>query len=250
MAERRMFAKTIIDSDAFLDMPLSTQALYFHLSMRADDDGFINNPRKILRMVGACDDDLKVLIAKKFIIPFDSGIVVIKHWKIHNYIRNDRYKETVYQQERALLAEKENKAYTLAPPCDTAGIPDGIPSGYQMETQVRLGKDRLDQDRIGEVREGAVDTTAPTAYGEYANVFLTAEDLDKLQDKLQDKLPDYIDRLSRYMEKTGKTYKNHRATIEDWAEKDKREQKQTTSQRKETPCQNPFLRMAQQGVIE
>ena len=90
MAERRMFAKTIIDSDMFLDMPLSTQALYFHLSMRADDDGFINNPRKIQRMVGASDDDLKVLVMKRFILPFDSGVVVIKHWRIHNYLRNAR----------------------------------------------------------------------------------------------------------------------------------------------------------------
>lgn len=108
-----MFAKTIIDSDAFIDMPLSTQALYFHLSMRADDDGFINNPKKIQRMIGASDDDLKMLIVKKFIIPFDSGIVVIKHWKIHNYIRGDRKKETVYPEEMALLMEKENGAYTL-----------------------------------------------------------------------------------------------------------------------------------------
>lgn len=113
MAERRMFAKTIIDSDAFIDMPLSTQALYFHLSMRADDEGFINNPRKIQRMIGASDDDLKVLAAKKFIIPFDSGIVVIKHWKIHNYIRGDRKKETVYTDEMELLTEKENGTYTL-----------------------------------------------------------------------------------------------------------------------------------------
>lgn len=138
MAERRMFAKTIIDSDAFLDMPLSTQALYFHLSMRADDDGFINNPRKIQRSIGCSADDLKVLTAKNFIIPFESGVVVIKHWKIHNYIRNDRYKETVYQEEKALLEEKDNKAYTL-----------GIPDGYQMDTQVRLGKDSLGEDREG-----------------------------------------------------------------------------------------------------
>ena len=89
MAERRMFAKTIIDSDSFLDMPLSTQALYFHLSMRADDDGFLNNSKKIQRMVGCSDDDLKLLIAKRFIIPFESGVVVIKHWRIHNYIRSD-----------------------------------------------------------------------------------------------------------------------------------------------------------------
>ena len=97
MAERRMFAKTIIDSDAFLDMPLSAQALYFHLSMRADDDGFINNPKKIQRVIGGSDDDLKLLIAKRFLLPFESGVVVIKHWKIHNFIRTDRYKPTVYQ---------------------------------------------------------------------------------------------------------------------------------------------------------
>lgn len=113
MAERRMFAKTIIDSDAFLDMPLSTQSLYFHLSMRADDDGFINNPKKIQRMVGASDDDLKLLIAKRFIIPFESGIVVIKHWRIHNYIREDRRKDTVYQEEMSRLTTKDNGAYSL-----------------------------------------------------------------------------------------------------------------------------------------
>lgn len=143
MAERRMFAKTIIDSDAFLDMPLSTQALYFHLSMRADDDGFINNPKKIQRMVGCSDDDLKLLCAKNFIIPFESGIVVIKHWRIHNYIRNDRYKPTTYADEKAQLTVKENGAYTL----NAFGIPDdnqtdtiGIPDGYQMDTQVSIGK--------------------------------------------------------------------------------------------------------------
>lgn len=139
MAERRMFAKTIIDSDAFLDMPLSTQALYFHLSMRADDDGFINNPKKVQRMIGAADDDLKVLITKRFIIPFESGIVVIKHWKIHNYIQKDRYKETIYKEEKALLAEKENKAYT-----------ECIHDVYTPDTQVRLGEVRLGEDSLGD----------------------------------------------------------------------------------------------------
>lgn len=132
-----MFAKTIIDSDAFLDMPLSTQALYFHLSMRADDDGFINNPKKIQRMIGCCDDDLKLLLAKNFIFAFESGVVVIKHWKIHNYIQKDRYKTTVYQEEKAMLNVKDNKAYTL-----------GIPNVYTTDTQVRLGKDRLGKDSI------------------------------------------------------------------------------------------------------
>lgn len=147
MAERRMFAKTIIDSDAFLDMPLSTQALYFHLSMRADDDGFINSPKKVQRMVGCGDDDLKLLIAKNFLIPFESGVVVIKHWKIHNYIRNDRYKPTVYKEEKSQLYLKDNNAYTLD---KTLGIPSDIPNGRQVEPQVRdrieLGKDSIVED--------------------------------------------------------------------------------------------------------
>lgn len=150
MAERRMFAKTIIDSDAFLDMPLSTQALYFHLSMRADDDGFINNPKKIQRMIGGTDDDIKLLIAKNFIIPFESGVVVIKHWKIHNYIQKDRYKETVYKEEKAFLITKDNNAYSLDTEC--------IQNGYSLETQDRLGKSKdrieLGKDREGKAREG------------------------------------------------------------------------------------------------
>ena len=144
LAERRMFAKTIIDSDAFVDMPLSTQALYFHLSMRADDDGFINNPRKVQRMIGASDDDMKVLLMKRFLIPFDSGIVVIKHWKIHNYIRSDRYKPTVYAEEKALITSKENGAYTEV---STIGIPSDNQTVYQMDTQVRLGKVSKGKDR-------------------------------------------------------------------------------------------------------
>lgn len=140
MAERRMFAKTIIDSDAFLDMPLSTQALYFHLSMRADDDGFINNPKKVQRMIGCSDDDLKLLIAKNFLIPFDNGVVVIKHWKIHNYIQKDRYKPTVYQDEIHSLGVKKNGAYTL----DTKRIHDG----YGLETQDRLELE-LGKESIG-----------------------------------------------------------------------------------------------------
>ena len=131
MAERRMFAKTIIDSDAFIDMPLSTQALYFHLSMRADDDGFINNSKRIQRMIGASDDDLKLLFVKNFVIPFETGVVVIKHWKIHNYIQKDRYKETMYLEEKAMLETKGNKGYTLKK--------DGcIQDVYKMDTQVRL----------------------------------------------------------------------------------------------------------------
>lgn len=161
MAERRMFAKTIIDSDAFLDMPLSTQALYFHLSMRADDEGFINNPKKIKRMIGASDDDLKLLIAKNFVIPFDSGVVVIKHWRIHNYIRSDRLIKTVYKEERGMLDVKDNGAYTVgnqtSVSCqsDVSQVTDKCQSSDGHETvkcQHRLGKVSIGKVSIGKDR--------------------------------------------------------------------------------------------------
>ena len=218
MAERRMFAKTIIDSDAFLDMPLSTQALYFHLSMRADDDGFINNAKKIQRMIGASDDDLKVLLMKRFLLPFESGVVVIKHWKIHNYIRNDRYKPTIYTDERAALDVKANGAYTERQPL-------GIPDGYQMDTQYRLGEVRSGQDSVGEVIEEAAPPPSPKPvrhkYGAYKNVLLSDEDYTKLQSEFPRDWSERIERLSEYIASTGKSYKNHLATIRSWARKDK-----------------------------
>lgn len=113
MAERRMFAKTIIDSDAFLEMPMSARLLYYDLGMRADDDGFVNNPRKIMKFIGSTTDDMNILIARKFILPFDSGVVVIKHWRIHNYIRKDTYNETTYKEEKAQLVLDDNKTYKL-----------------------------------------------------------------------------------------------------------------------------------------
>lgn len=113
MAQKRMFTMKIADSDAFLDMPLSTQCLYFHLIMRADDDGFIGNPKRIQRIIGASEDDFKLLVAKHFVLIFDNGVIVIKHWKMHNYIQSDRYVPTQYQEEKSLLYEKKNKSYTL-----------------------------------------------------------------------------------------------------------------------------------------
>ena len=146
MAERRMFSKRIIDSDAFLDMPLSTQALYFHLSMRADDDGFVSNPRRIRTMVGASEDDLKLLIAKRFLLTFESGVVVIKHWRIHNYINPDRYTPTTSVEEKATLALDDKKAYTE---CLHDVVQDVVQVGDKMCTQVRLGKviDRKGKDK-------------------------------------------------------------------------------------------------------
>ena len=118
MAERRMFAKTIIDSDAFLDMPISARLLYYDLGMRADDDGFVNAPKKIMRMIGASMDDMNILIARKFVLTFDTGVVVIKHWRIHNYIQKDRYIETKYKEEKSLLNLDHNNSYTF-----NSGIP-------------------------------------------------------------------------------------------------------------------------------
>ena len=115
MADKRMFSKSIVLSDAFLDMPPTTRCLYFTLSMLADDDGFVNSPKSIMRQSGASEDDFKVLIAKKFIIPFDSGVIVIKHWRINNYLRGDRHKPTKYLEEMAELKIEQNGAYTLAP---------------------------------------------------------------------------------------------------------------------------------------
>lgn len=154
MAERRMFSLKIVDSDAFLDLPLSAQALYFHLGMRADDDGFVNNSKRIQRMVGANEDDLKMLIAKRFVLVFHSGVIVIKHWRMNNLLRKDRHIPTQYQDELATLEVKSNGAYTecATEPLQIAASEDmttiGQPSGNQMATQYSIGKVSIDKGSV------------------------------------------------------------------------------------------------------
>ena len=149
-----MFTKKITESDAFLDMPSSTQMLYFHFSMNADDDGFVNNPKKIQKMCGASDDDFKLLIVKSFIILFDSGIIVIKHWKMHNYIQADRYRPTDYVEEKSMLGIKSNKAYTLdVSKMDTECIQNGY-IGKDSIGKVSIDKDSIDKDSKGESVRG------------------------------------------------------------------------------------------------
>ena len=131
MAQRRMFNKVITNSDDFLEMPVSSQNLYFHLGMNADDDGFINNWKSIIKLSGSKEDDLKVLIAKQYIIPFESGVIVIKHWRLNNYLRNDRYTETKFKKEAKQICLDESMVYQM----DTNGIP-------------RLDKIRLDKNRL------------------------------------------------------------------------------------------------------
>ena len=156
MAERRMLTMKICDSDAFLDMPLSTQSLYFHLNMRADDDGFVNNPKKIQRMIGASEDDLKLLIVKRFIIAFESGVIVIKHWRMHNLLRKDRYNPTQYQEEFQQLQIKENGSYTEH---GNQLATTWQPNGNQLATQDSIGKDSIGKDSIDNKRKRFIPPT-------------------------------------------------------------------------------------------
>lgn len=223
MAERRMFSKSVIDSDMFLDMPLSAQALYFHLSMRADDDGFVNNPKKIQRMVGASDDDCKILVAKKFIIPFESGIVVIRHWKIHNYIQKDRYKETVYLDEKSQISTDRTGAY-VSEPC-----PECIQPVSTLDTQVRLGKDSIGKDRLCEERKGETEKkrkrfTPPTVEEVRAYCQERNNGIDPQR---------FVDfyTANGWTQGRGKPIKDWRAAVRTWEARDKQV----------TPVQRPVL---------
>lgn len=187
MAKKRMFSIYVIDSDAFLDMPLSTQALYFHLAMRADDDGFIGNPKRIQRIVGASDDDLKLLIIKRFLIVFDDGVVVIKHWRMHNTIQSDRYTKTVYTDEMAQLRMKENKSYTLVGKVQTEKIEPPKPKNEEKHK-----------------------------YGEFKHVLLTDKQYESLKEKYKESLDEHIRILDEYCETSGKTYKNYALVIQGW----------------------------------
>ena len=174
MAERRMMAKSIIKSDQFLDMPATTQNLYFHMLLDADDDGFVNAPKSIMRIVGAKEDDMKLLIAKQFVIGFGSGVIVIKHWKIHNYIQSDRYKPSI-QPERKLLDITANKEYQLntdhVSTMDTECIQD-----------VSVGKVRLGKASIGKVRlDKTIEGECEKPHSPKRKIF-TKPTIDEIQD--------------------------------------------------------------------
>jgi len=186
--------------------------------MRGDDDGFVNKPKTVMKMVGCKDDDLKLLIAKKFIIPFDSGVVVIKHWKIHNYIQNDRYSETKYKDEKARLILDENKAYKLA---DNAHPNDvyGMDTQY-VDTQVRLGKVRLGKVRL-ELGKDSIGNTdvrpSKRKYGEYQHVSLTDEEQNRFVCEFgQATFDKCIKILDEYCETSGKRYKNYNLVMRGW----------------------------------
>ncbi|WP_462361577.1 replisome organizer [Parvimonas micra] len=212
MAERRMFSKSVIWCDMFLEMPLSSQALYMHLNMSADDDGFVGNPKTILRMIGASEDDFKILVTKGFVIVFEQGIIVITHWKINNFIRKDRYKPTLYENEVQSLSQTKNGMYIKEVGCHL--VDQRLTSG-----QPSIDKGRLDKVSI---EKGRVEQDTPFSfYGEYKNIRLTEEEYRKLKEKLQGHTDMMIEKLSRYIKSTGKTYQDHYVTILNWYEQDK-----------------------------
>ena len=214
-----MFAKTIIDSDEFLDMPLSAQALYFHLSMRADDDGFVNSPKRIQRMIGASEDDMKLLLAKSFILLFDTGIIVIKHWRINNYIQNDRYKPTMYTDERAMLTLKENNEYLLDDGC--------IQDGYIMDTQYRLGKDSKGKDSKEEKKGGRFAPPSLEDVSDYINEMGYAVDPEA-----------FIDFYASKGWKVGSSsMKDWKAAVRTWSRRDKQNEPKQEHKPEQKPPQ-------------
>ena len=219
MATRRMFSIRLINSARFLRMPISSQALYFHLGLHADDDGIVE-AYSVIRSVGCTEDDLRVLVSKGFIRVLNDDLVsFITDWSEHNKIRADRKIDSMYKDlllelvPDVQLLEKRQRA-------DVKRTAIGQPMDNQWTAQDRLGKDRLGKDRLGK------DNNKPVKHkhGEYKNVLLTDEELEKLKAEY----PDYSDRienLSNYLASSGKTYKSHYATIRNWARKEKAQPK-------------------------
>ena len=153
-AEKRMFAKSIVLSDAFLDMPMSARCLYFTFGMLADDDGFVGNPKSIMRQCGATEDDMKILIAKRYVLVFESGVIVIKHWRVNNYLRSDRHVDTTYKEEMQMLTVKENGSYT------EKDKSLGVPPAYHIDTQNSIDKNSIDKNSIELIAPPSNDSDA------------------------------------------------------------------------------------------
>ena len=237
MAKKRMYSNAVTDSDAFIEMSSAAQALYFHLNQGADDDGFNNQIQLAMLKAHASTDDLKILMAKNFVIRFESGVIVIKHWRLHNTLRKDRYTPTNYQEELSLLGIKENGAYTLGCQVVAERLPDGCHS---------IDKDRLEEVSVVEesIEEAAPPKSTRHKYGFYANVLFTDEEHQKLQEEFPHDYSDRIERLSEYIASTGKKYKNHLATIRAWARKD------TVQRPANRKGGNVFLEIAQEeGIV-
>ena len=219
MAEKRMFSNKVIETDAFLDMPDSTQNLYFHLSMNADDDGFVAKPKSIMRMTGKKEDDMRLLITKSFIIPFESGVIVIKHWRINNYLRADRYKETIYQEEKQRLSLNAKGEYEL-------GIPAGIPV---VDPNKSISNSNTNNNIYNNTsnEEKGVGKETKHKFGEYKNVLLKDSEFERLkQDYGEEETNKAITFLDEYIEMKGYKAKSHNLALRKWVFNAVKEQEQ------------------------
>ena len=195
MAQRRMFSKDITSSDLFVDMPASSQLLYFQLGMEADDEGFIGNAKMLSRAYGANNDDLKLLQAKGFIIIFESGVTVVRDWKINNQIRKDRFKPTIYQNEKSLLSVLPTGSYQLGNQMTTSWQPDDNQLGNQMATQYRIGKDSKGKVRLG--KESVVEKANNQPATNIKNIS------DYFQQEIGILTPNQLEQLLDYLEIDG-----------------------------------------------
>lgn len=185
MATKRMFSIQIIDSDLFLDMPMSARLLYYDLCMRADDEGFVGNPKKIMRTTGATNDDMNILIQKRFVLYCETGIVVVRQWFVHNYIKPDRIQPTMYQEEKSKISINDRKEYVL----------------------------KSEQEKIEPPKP---KNEEKHKYGEFKHVLLTDKQYESLKEKYKESLDEHIRILDEYCETSGKTYKNYALVIQGW----------------------------------
>ena len=222
-----MFAKSIVLSDAFLDMPLSARCLYFTLGMLADDDGFVGSPKSIMRQCGASQDDMAILLQKRYLLGFESGVIVIKHWRMNNYLQKDRYKRTTYLEELEQLVIDQRGAYTEKGKngeryieCEVSD-PVNEPMYTECIQNVYTGKDSIGKDSIGKDRD-----IARVRLGIYNNVQLTKGELNELMRIYPNDYQDMIENLSTYMRSKGKYYEDHYATMMAWKRRDEAKAKE------------------------
>ena len=227
-----MFAKSIVLSDAFLDMPLSARCLYFTLGMLADDDGFVGSPKSIMRQCGASQDDMAILLQKRYLLGFESGVIVIKHWRMNNYLQKDRHKKTTYLEEMSQLVIDQKGAYTEKAKNGEKFIECEVsnPVNDSMYTEciqnVYTGKDSIGKDRLG--KDSIERERVRMRLGIFNNVLLTQGELEELQRLNPDDWQDMIENLSTYMQSKGKYYEDHYATMMSWKRKDKQKARSGT----------------------
>lgn len=213
MAQRRMMSMRIVDTDKFIEMPMSARLLYYDYCMRADDDGFISSPHKIIKMIGCSEDDYKLLILKGYIIPFDDGICVIRHWWIHNYIRKDRYNETIFKEEKKQLVITDN-IYTLESGIQNV-IPNDIPMVDTGKVRLELGKNNKENNKKKADEELRKDNVSKKTYGTYKHVKLSDKEFESLKTDYSN-YKDLIDYLDSYIEEKSYKSKSHYLSIKRW----------------------------------